>query len=224
MWKDRKSILFLSSIHQPSEGQAVKHKVKDGNYYQETEFPCPTLVNDYNKCMGGVDYNDEMTQLSKEKGQKKGYIRLRIKLILMSCHNSYLVFKYLYPGKKIRYPEFKEQLAIELIGFMRNPHNNSGHKHKATHDRFENVGEHLPEKGEGKNHQCVVCIAKHALLKQQSPHENVPESSKTTFRCSSLSCKIGGDDTYICVCNLRTGNNCFKTTPLEWRVLEIKIN
>ena len=52
MWKDRKSIVFLSSIHQPSEGQAVKRKVKCDNCYQEIEFPCLTLVNDYNKFMG----------------------------------------------------------------------------------------------------------------------------------------------------------------------------
>ena len=70
----------------------------------------------------------------------------------MSCCNSYLVFKHFYPGKQIKYPEFKEQLVIKLVGFMRNPHYNSGHKSKATRDNFENVGEHLPEKGEGKNH------------------------------------------------------------------------
>ena len=84
--------------------------------------------------MGGVNYNDQMTHLRKEKQQKKWYIRLIIKINfdVMSCYNSYLVFKHFYPGKKIKYPEFKEQLA--------------------THDRFVNVGEHLPEKGEGKNH------------------------------------------------------------------------
>ena len=70
----------------------------------------------------------------------------------MPCYNSYLVFKYFYPRKKIKYPVFKEQLSIELVGFTRNPRNNSGHERKATHDRFESAGEHLPEKGEGKNH------------------------------------------------------------------------
>ena len=79
MWKDRKSILFLSSIHQPSEGQAVKRKVKCDNRNEEIEFPCLTLVNDYNKFMGGVDYNDQMTHLRKEKQQKIWYIRLIIK-------------------------------------------------------------------------------------------------------------------------------------------------
>ena len=117
--------------------QRVKHKVKCDNCYQEIEFPCPTLVNDYNKFMGGVNYNDQMTHLRKEKRQKKWCIRLTIKLILTSCYNSYLVFKHFYPGKKIKYPKAKEQLTIELVGFTRNPCNNSGHKHKATQGVLE---------------------------------------------------------------------------------------
>ena len=47
LWKDCKSILFLSSIHKPDQGDKVKRKVKPGNQYQETEFACAKLVNDY---------------------------------------------------------------------------------------------------------------------------------------------------------------------------------
>ena len=67
LWKDRKSILFLLSIHQPEQGEPAKRKVKRVNIYQETDFLCPKLVNDYNKYMGGVDYNDRMTR-SKRNG------------------------------------------------------------------------------------------------------------------------------------------------------------
>ena len=54
---DRKSILFLLSIHQPELREPAKRKVKRVklDIYQETEFLCPKLVNDYNKLMGGVD-------------------------------------------------------------------------------------------------------------------------------------------------------------------------
>ena len=62
LWKDRKSILFLLSIHQPEQGEPAKCKVKRVNIYQETDFLCPKLVNDYNKFMGGVDYNDRRTR------------------------------------------------------------------------------------------------------------------------------------------------------------------
>ena len=72
LWKDRKSILFLLSIHQPEQGEPAKHKVKRVNIYQETEFLCPKLVNDYNKFMEGVDYNDQITRLEKQERQKNG--------------------------------------------------------------------------------------------------------------------------------------------------------
>ena len=60
LWKDRKSILFSLSIHQPEQGEPAKRKVKRVNIYQETEFLCPKLVNGYNSFMGGVGYNDQI--------------------------------------------------------------------------------------------------------------------------------------------------------------------
>ena len=61
LWKDRKSILFLLSIHQPEQGEPDKRKVKRVNIYQETEFLCPKLVNvTIYKFMGGVDCNDQI--------------------------------------------------------------------------------------------------------------------------------------------------------------------
>ena len=63
------SILFLLSIHQPEQREPAKRKVKRVklNIYQETEFLCPKLANDYNTLMGGVDYNDKMTRLKRQK-------------------------------------------------------------------------------------------------------------------------------------------------------------
>ena len=54
--------------------------------------------------MGGVDYNDQMTRLKKQKRQKKGYTRLV--LIFMWCYNSYLVYKHLNPDEKVYYPAY----------------------------------------------------------------------------------------------------------------------
>ena len=68
LWKDRKSILFLLSIHQPEQGRPAKRKVKHVNIYQETEFLCPKLVFGYNKSMGRPD----MTRLKSRKGKRNG--------------------------------------------------------------------------------------------------------------------------------------------------------
>ena len=50
-------MLFLLSIHQP-EQEPAKRKVKRVNIYQETEFLCPKLVNDYNKFMELMIFSD----------------------------------------------------------------------------------------------------------------------------------------------------------------------
>ena len=51
----------------------------------------------------------------------------------------------------------------------------------------------FPEIGKGKNHRCVVCTKKKAILRDQYPGVKVGEPSKTTYRCSSELCK----DTYL---------------------------
>ena len=104
--------LFLLSIHQPKQEEPAKRKVKRVNICQETEFLCPKLVNDYNKFMGGVDYNDQITCLKKQKRKKKWYTRLVIKLIFMWCYNSYLVHKHLNPNEKIDHPRIKSTSPV----------------------------------------------------------------------------------------------------------------
>ena len=179
LWNDHKSILFLSSIHQPEQGEPAKRKVKRVNIYQETEFLCPKLVNDYNKFMGGVDHSDQMTRLKKQKRQKKWYIRLVIKLIFMSCYDSYLVCKHLNPNEKVDYPTYKENLIVELVGFVRAPRNSAGRKRKLEKDHFrlQNVGEHFPEIEKKK---------KKAILRDQYAGVKVREPLKTTYRCCAL--------------------------------------
>ena len=52
-------------------------------------------------------------------------------------------------------------------------HNDARCKRKITDDaaqnerrfRLQNAGEHFPERGEGKDHRCVVCLTKKAILK-----------------------------------------------------------
>ena len=72
-WKDRKEIFVLSTIHpspvpRPSprvhdnddddeEGDdaTVTRRVKERGQWRQMTIPCPHLIKDYNKFMGGVD-------------------------------------------------------------------------------------------------------------------------------------------------------------------------
>ena len=75
LWKDRKSILFLLSIHQPEQGEPAKRKVKRVNIYQETEFLCSKLVNGYNKFMKELATTTRYDPFEKQKRQKKWHTR-----------------------------------------------------------------------------------------------------------------------------------------------------
>lgn len=41
--------------------------------------------------MGGVDICDQMTILNKSKKQKRWYLRIFLKIVLLSIHNSYIL-------------------------------------------------------------------------------------------------------------------------------------
>ena len=106
-------------------------------------------------------------------------------------------------------------------------HNDARRTRKITDDaaqnegrfRLQNAGEHFPERREGKDHKCVVCLAKKAILKNRNPQQKLLEVSRTVFRCCSNLCKRGGKDTYLCIVN-KDGSTCFKDnhTKAEFRL------
>ena len=74
-------MLLLLSVHQPEQEEPAKRKVKCVNIYQEIEFLCPKLVNDYNKFMGGVDCNDQMNPFEKAEKEKE--------MVHQTCNQTY---------------------------------------------------------------------------------------------------------------------------------------
>ena len=85
LWKDRESISFLLSTHQPEQGEPAKRKVKRVNIYQETEFLCPKLVSGDNTVNSGEELatTTRYDPFEKQKRQKKWHTRLVITLIFM---------------------------------------------------------------------------------------------------------------------------------------------
>ena len=136
---------------------------------------CPKLVNDYNRYMGGVDKNDQLAIVHKEMKQLSWYNRVFIKLQEMAIYNSYVmeetVKAHRNPAGKVIQGvlDFKDDLVSQLVGNVHAPWRSAGRKRtrlERNNDRFDtstrltNVGDHLPAKGEGKDHHCVVCSEK----------------------------------------------------------------
>lgn len=151
------------------------------------------------------------------KGQKqmRWYMRLVIKFIKISAYNAYPLDGHVrehepQESRKYDLHPFKKELVTELVGVTRAPQKTPGRKRRHVEDRLINVGRHFPEKGEGKDHRCVVCLEKHRRLMQGGDGGRVPHAAKTTFKCSEC-------DVYLCI---NKDQNCFRKyhTKVEfWR-------
>ena len=129
LWKDRKEVYMLSTIHDPVNGTPVKLKFKaQGNQgFTEKEIPSPLAISDYNSNMGGVDLNDQLSSVRKDFKQLRWYFRVFLKLIMMATLNAYILEDRVKShrnnnGRIIRdLLSFKDELVFDLIGQVRAP-------------------------------------------------------------------------------------------------------
>ena len=73
-WVDRRPIYFLSSIHQAEESHLSITRRGPGGEPQE--LPCPPVVKEYNRWMGGVDLNDQMAHIDRSRRSYSWYLYL----------------------------------------------------------------------------------------------------------------------------------------------------
>ncbi len=228
VWKDRKPISFLSFFHSSNDGDKVERNTRTAaGGHQTIEVNFPVLVNDYNKFMGGVDKNDQLSKVRKEQKQLKWYFRPVIKSIQLAAYNAYVIEERgnvrqhrSARGKVIRHVlDFKE-LVRDMIGNVRTPPDSLKRRRSfgaaAAHEqhRLNIVGVHSPEKGEGHNHTCMVC---HEKIKRwlRANDEDRPcpygsQAPKTTFRC--MECQE-----YFCITKERNCFVDFHTKVEYWR-------
>ena len=115
LWRDRRDVHALSSIHNRSV-QMVMKRPKGG--CEKVPIPCPTAVYDYNQFMGGVDLVDQnlsyysLTLRRTIKWWKKVFWRL----IDISIINSWIIFHVNHPNSNIKSQrEFRLELVTSLV-------------------------------------------------------------------------------------------------------------
>lgn len=70
------------------------------------------------------------------------------------------------PGSRRYDLHVKKELVMEFVGLTREPPSETpGCKRKHFEDHLLNTGHHFPEKGEGKDHHCMVCVGKCRRIK-----------------------------------------------------------
>ena len=168
--------------------------------------------------MMGVDKNDQVCCIRKDQKQLKWYMRLSIKLLIIAVYNAYHIEDATIKphrsadGKTVRsLLTFKEELIRDMIGDIGTPpealkwRRSYGSATANEELRLSNVSVHLPEKGEGHQHTCLVCMQKiKRWVAANRGHEDRPcprgnRPPRTSFQC--ISCKE-----YFCTMQER---NCF---------------
>ena len=57
-WMDNKSVILLSNYFNPKETQQIERRVKRSK--DKVKVTCPSVIQEYNQFMGGVDLSDQM--------------------------------------------------------------------------------------------------------------------------------------------------------------------
>lgn len=156
---------MLSTAHSPRDTSSVQRKQKDGT---KKTVPCPKVVSEYNKRMGGVDRFDQLKQCySIGRRSVKWWHRITYFLIDMAIVNSYIAYK-VSKGVICRQDQFSYRLnlAKQLIqGFLSRKRKgkpiNFHTKTKTVPDevKFDRVGVHMPKEG-ATPRRCKLCITK----------------------------------------------------------------
>lgn len=104
-WRDQRYVLALSTMHNTSATTVLK-RPKGG--HEKRPIPCPTIIDDYNQYMGGVDLTDQnlsyysMTNRKTLKWWKKVFWRF----IDICIINSWIIFRHNNLQSPIKHSEF----------------------------------------------------------------------------------------------------------------------
>lgn len=106
-----------------------------------------------------------MMQVRKGQKQMQWYGCLVIKFPEISAYNAYLLDGYVHKhepqgSRKYELHRFKKEMVMTLAGETRSPQKTSRCKRMHVEDWLLNLGRYFPEKGEGKNHRCMLYVEK----------------------------------------------------------------
>jgi hypothetical protein len=118
-WNDTKVVNLLSSF--VGTGPVGTCSRFDKKLKKRVDVPCPLIVSEYNKFMGGVDLCDMFLALYRiDRKSKKYHLRIVYYLFSVCCCNAWIIHKInakLHNKKVLSLREFNLSLSIsfELI-------------------------------------------------------------------------------------------------------------
>lgn len=167
-YKDRKDVYLISTLHKP-EVAVTKKKKRDGTPIEKF-----TIIDDYNKNMGGVDTNDGcIANYSGVRKSHKWTTKIALHFIEEAVFNAFLLYRYKH--QKAVLLDFKLSIIGSMISYQPETNNQKrSKKHKV--DKIPNTPSkktptrrcvHCSARGSKKRaetrYQCIDCTHKPAL-------------------------------------------------------------
>ncbi|CAH1967978.1 unnamed protein product [Acanthoscelides obtectus] len=91
-WADNKCVLIGSTIHGVSPENTLRRYCKEKK--GKTNIPCPSIIMEYNRHMGGVDKSNSLVGLYRTPGRaKRWYFPIFAYIIDMCIVNAWLLYK-----------------------------------------------------------------------------------------------------------------------------------
>ncbi|XP_046685568.1 piggyBac transposable element-derived protein 3-like [Homalodisca vitripennis] len=126
VWMDSKPVYLASNCHGNEETKVKRVVKKDGT---RAEVPCPTVVFDYNKGMGGVDLADRYRALyCVDRKSRKWWHRLFFWMLDIAFVNAFVIYCQLF--EKVSVLEFRRSLSLGLLTYS--PNNRGGSKRNSA--------------------------------------------------------------------------------------------
>ena len=91
-WMDNKSVILLSNYFNPKETQQIERRVKGSK--DKVKVTCPSVIQEYNQFMGGVDLSDQMkvTYEVDRRSKFRFYLRVFFDFLDIAIVNSKIVY------------------------------------------------------------------------------------------------------------------------------------
>ncbi|XP_063634975.1 piggyBac transposable element-derived protein 3-like [Cydia splendana] len=166
-WSDNKVVTFISSYMDSHPIETIKRYSKDKR--AKIDVPCPQVVKQYNKHMGGVDLADMFISLYRIPFKsRRWYLGIFSQLIDMCINNAWILYRKEHGQNKTPLKKFRLEIYEGLCKFNRTVIDENGENISKKHIiqkpvierptdciRYDNVG-HFPEIGE-KTMRCRFC-------------------------------------------------------------------
>ena len=108
-WMDNKSVILLSNYFNPKEMQQIERRVKGS----KDKVTCPSVIQEYNQFMGGVDLSDQMKVTYEEDRQSNFRFYLCVFFIFLEI--AVVIYNKIESASSLSSLDFRYSIAQTMI-------------------------------------------------------------------------------------------------------------